>query len=304
MSFRGLTRPPILLLWLAAALFIAPTLSACDSTPAATPTAIQPAITPTNPPAPPTYTPPPPTPTTAATATPVPIPLADRSFVPILCYHHIRDWAQSDTADDKGYIVPPSKFEATLKYLKENGYHSVVAQQVYDYYANGQPLPSKPIMLSFDDDNDNQYTNAVPLLKKYGFNATFFIMTVTLDKENYMTSDQIKELDKEGFDLQPHTWDHRPVTTYKTDADWQRQIVEPKQTLEKLLGHPTPFFAYPYGIYDAASAAKIKSYGYKAAFRLSELSDKNTDPLFAIKRYIANPYFTDDQFQSVLTGNW
>lgn len=222
----------------------------------------------------------------------------------MLAYHHIRDWVAADTEDDRGYIVPPATFEATLKYLKDNGYHSVVAEQVYDYYAFGKPLPSKPIMLSFDDSNDNQYTNGVPLLKKYGFTATFFIMTVTLDRENYMTSDQIKELDKEGFDIEPHTWDHRQVTTYKTEEDWQKQIVQPKKTLEDLLGHPTPFFAYPYGVYDAASAAKIKSYGYKAAFRLREDMDDKADPLFAIKRYIANPYFTPDQFQAVLEGNW
>ncbi len=224
--------------------------------------------------------------------------------MPVLCYHHIREWKKSDTEDDRAYIVPPAKLEEQLKYLKDNGYHSVVSQQVYDYYANGKPLPDKPVMLSFDDSDNNQYTNALPLLKKYGFNATFFIMTVTIDKENYMTAEQLKELDKEGYDVQPHTWDHHMVTKYTTEEDWQRQIVEPKKTLEELLGHPTPFFAYPFGVYDAASAEKIKSYGYKGAFRLSENMDKDADPLFAIKRHIANPYFTEEQFQAVLDGTW
>ncbi len=230
-------------------------------------------------------------------------------FIPNLCYHHIRDFKKSDAPDDRAYIVPPSKLEATLKLLKERGYASVSSEQVYQYYANGKPLPTdKPIVLSFDDNDGTQYTNAVPLLKKYGFSATFFIMTVTVDKENYMTTDQIKELDRAGHDVQPHTWDHHMVTKYKTDADWQQQIVEPRQFLEKLLGHPTPYFAYPYGVYSAEAAEKIKSYGYKAAFRLSEnMNDPKgpkTDPLFAIKRYIANPYFTDEQFDQVLLGNW
>lgn len=224
--------------------------------------------------------------------------------MPVLCYHHIRAWRASDAKEDRAYIVPPAKFEEQLKYLKENGYHAVVAQQVYDFYASGKPLPDKPIMLSFDDDDDNQYTTALPLLKKYGFNATFFIMTVTIDKENYMTAEQIKELDKEGYDIEPHTWDHHMVTQYKTDEDWQQQIAGPKKTLEDMLGHPTPFFAYPFGVYDAPSAQKIKSLGYKGAFRLNEVMDDKTDPLFAIKRNIANPYFTTEQFQLVLEGNW
>jgi peptidoglycan/xylan/chitin deacetylase (PgdA/CDA1 family) len=222
--------------------------------------------------------------------------------VPILCYHHIREWENTDTEEDRAYIVPPSLLEHQLQYLKENGYHSVVAEQVYEYYANGKPLPEKPVMLSFDDNDDNQFTNAVPLLKQYGFTATFFIMTVSLDRENYMTSEQVKELDKMGFDVQPHTWDHHMVTQYKTEDDWQLQIVGPKKTLEDMLGHPTPFFAYPFGIYDTPSAEKIKSYGYKGAFRLRDVMDDTTDPLFAIKRLIANSYWTDDQFVEALEG--
>ena len=212
------------------------------------------------------------------TPTPMPIPLAERTFVPVMCYHHVRDWVKSDTEADRPYIMAPAKLEAELKYLKDNGYQAVTSEQVYEYYANGKPLPEKPIMLSFDDDDENQYTNGLPLLDKYGFKATFFIMTVTMDKENYMTTQQIKDLDRRGHDVQPHTWDHHIVTQYKTDDDWQLQIAGPRKTLEDLLGHPTPFFAYPYGVYDAASADKLKQYGYKAAFRLKEVMDDKADP--------------------------
>ncbi|HUP27180.1 MAG TPA: polysaccharide deacetylase family protein [Chloroflexia bacterium] len=276
-------------------------LAACDTGPVVQPTPVLPTATvaPTDTPPPPTDTPKPP-----ETPSATPIPVADRGYVPILCYHHIRDWRKSDTTEDRAYIFPIKEFEAQLKFLKEEGYQGVTSGQVYEYYANGKPLPEKPIMLSFDDNDDNQYTNAVPLLKKYGFNATFFIMTVTIGQENYMSAEQLKELDKEGFDIQPHTWDHHMVTKYKTEDDWALQVEGPKKTLEDLLGHPTPYFAYPFGIYDSASAEKIKSFGYKAAFRLSEVMDDTTDPLFAVKRYIANPYFTDEQFNLVLQGNW
>jgi peptidoglycan/xylan/chitin deacetylase (PgdA/CDA1 family) len=276
-------------------------LAACDMGAIAQPTPIEPTptVAPTDTPEPPTSTPKPP-----ETPTSTPIPVSERGYVPILCYHHIRDWVKSDTTEDRAYIFPVDDFEAQLKYLKERGYVGVTAPQVYEYYANGVPLPEKPVMLSFDDNDVNQYTNAVPLLRKYGFNATFFIMTVTIGQENYMTGEQLKELDEEGFDIQPHTWDHHMVTQYETDDDWELQVAGPKETLEELLGHETPFFAYPFGIYDSASAEKIKTYGYKAAFRLREDMDDTTDPLFSIKRYIANPYFTDEQLDLVLEGNW
>jgi peptidoglycan/xylan/chitin deacetylase (PgdA/CDA1 family) len=291
--------------WILAALALALSLAltgcfGAPDAPAPTATAV-PADPPTSTPLPPQPTD---TPAPTGTPTPTPVPVSDRGFVPVLCYHHVREWVKSDTEEDRAYIVPPAKLEAELKFLQENGYHSVVSGQVYEYYANGKPLPDKPVMLSFDDNDDNQYTAALPLLKKYGFTATFFIMTVSIDRPNYMTGDQIKDLDKQGFDVQPHTWDHHMVTEYKTDADWQKQIVGPKQTLEEMLGHPTPFFAYPFGVYDAASAEKLKQYGYKAAFRLRDVQDKAADPLFAIKRYIANSYWTMDQFQLALAGDW
>jgi peptidoglycan/xylan/chitin deacetylase (PgdA/CDA1 family) len=291
-------------------LLIGMVLAGCgDEPPTATPivpTAVLPPPPTETPLLPPTETPPLSTPTPQATTTPpfVPIPESERGYVPVLCYHHIRAWRPSDTEDDRAYIVPPAKLEDELKWLKENGYTSVTSAQVYEYVKNGRPLPPKPIMLSFDDDDDNQFTNARPLLQKYGFTATFFIMTVTIDKENYMTADQLKQLDKEGFDLQPHTWDHHIVTEYKTDADWQRQLVEPKKMLEDLLGHPTPFFAYPFGIYDAPSAQKLEELGYKGAFRLRDIMDDKVKPEFAIKRYIANAYWTPDQFTTVVEGGW
>ncbi|HKP52504.1 MAG TPA: polysaccharide deacetylase family protein [Chloroflexia bacterium] len=274
----------------------------CDSGTPTNPTPLAPTAIPT---APPTNTTEPiPTATTVATPTPSPIPVSERKFVPIFCYHHIRDWEKSDSEDDRAYIVPPSDLEAQLKWLKEDGYHSVSSEQVYEYYANGRPLPDKPIMLTFDDNDDNQYTNALPLLTKYGFKATFFIMTVTIGQENYMNAVQLKELDREGHDIQPHTWDHHLVTQYETDEDWQLQIAGPKKELETLLGHPTPFFAYPFGIYNAQVVEKLKSYGYKAAFRLRDIEDPDADPVFAIKRYIANGYWDLDQFKLVTEGGW
>jgi peptidoglycan/xylan/chitin deacetylase (PgdA/CDA1 family) len=246
----------------------------------------------------------PPTATTVPTATPSPIPVGERKWIPIFCYHHIRDWEKSDAEDDRAYIVEPKDLEAQLEWLKEEGYTSVDTQQVYDYYAFGKPLPLKPIMLSFDDNDDNQYENALPLLEKYGFKGVFFIMTVTIGQPNYMTEEQIKDLSTRGHDVQPHTWDHHLVTGYETQEEWDKQIGWPKETLEKIVGKETPFFAYPFGVYDSASAEKIKSYGYKAAFKLNEIMDDTTDPLFAIKRYIANGYWDLDQFKVVTEGGW
>ncbi len=242
-------------------------------------------------------------PTATPAPTPTAIPPAARGFVPILSYHAIRDWDADDTEQDRPYITPVATFEAQLHYLQAHGYHGVTTEQVYRYYADGRPLPDKPVLLSFDDNVGNHYTTARPLLARYGFTATFFIMTITLGKRGYMSAEQLQALDREGFDVQPHTWDHQTVTKYRTEDDWQVQLVEPKAQLEALLGHPTPYFAYPFGIYDAAAAAQVKAHGYRGAFCLFRIpGEEATDPLFAIPRYIVNSSWALDQFARALTG--
>ncbi len=141
-------------------------LSGCDSGAAQTPSPNAPLATPTNSSVATADTTilPIATATIASTSTPTAIPQAERQFVPILAYHHIRNWVKSDSAEDRAYIVPPDTLEGTLKYLKENGYQSVSSEQLYKYYARGLPLPQRPIMLSFDDNDGTQYTNALPPL--------------------------------------------------------------------------------------------------------------------------------------------
>ena len=96
--------------------------------------------------------------------------------VPILCYHQIRDWKTTDSKISRTYIVPPSAFAAQMRMLQDSGYHTITPDQLYAYLISGNRLPEKPIILSFDDTDLDQYTVAFPEMKKYGFKGVFFIM--------------------------------------------------------------------------------------------------------------------------------
>src|SRR5258708_38947583 len=113
-----------------------------------------------------------------------------RKQVPILCYHQIRDWKPTDSKVAKDYIIPIAAFKAHMKMLADSGYHAILPDQLYDYLAKGTPLPSKPIMLTFDDTDLDQFTIARPEMKKYGFKGVFFIMTVSLGRPHYMSKEQ------------------------------------------------------------------------------------------------------------------
>ena len=203
--------------------------------------------------------------------------------VPVLCYHRISDGPKSD------YRVSPATFTAHMKILADSGYHSISPAQLYDYLVYNKALPAKPVVISFDDSREEHAGIAAPVMEKYGFRGVFFIMTITYNKKNYMTTDQIVKLAKAGHTIGLHSWDHTMVIKYKDAADWQKQVAEPKKKLEGIIGMPVEYWAYPNGVYDHKGAVELSKY-FKLSFSL--FTKRDTDlPLQCVRRIIV-PDFT------------
>jgi peptidoglycan/xylan/chitin deacetylase (PgdA/CDA1 family) len=228
--------------------------------------------------------------------------ILNRPQVPILCYHQIRNWVSSDSRRGEDYIVPLDNFRLQMKFLADNGYHTILPDQLYDYLLNGTQLPSKPIMLTFDDTRLEQYTIASEEMRKYGFKGVFFIMTVALDKPGYMSKQQVKQLADEGNIIGCHTWDHSNVKKYLAN-DWVKQLDRPSLELEKITGKPVKYFAYPFGLWDRKAIGEIKQRGFKAAFQLSEKRDSE-DPLFTIRRMIVPGAWGTPTLQKWMNNNF
>ena len=92
-------------------------------------------------------------------------------ILPIIMYHSLL----KDEKYQGKYVLSPDLFESDLKYLEQNGYTTIVIQDLIDYFDKGTPLPEKPIMLTFDDGYYNNYLYAYPLLKKYNSKAVISI---------------------------------------------------------------------------------------------------------------------------------
>ncbi|MDP4271061.1 MAG: polysaccharide deacetylase family protein [Bacteroidota bacterium] len=204
--------------------------------------------------------------------------IMDKPEIPVLCYHRITEGKKGD------YTVSPTTFAAHIKILADSGYHAISPAQLYDYLVYNKSLPTKPVMITFDDSREEHSAIAAPTLEKYGFRGVFFIMTITYDKKNYMTKEQIAQLAKAGHTVGLHTWDHTMVTKYKTDEDWQKEIAQPKEKLEKITGKPVEYIAYPNGVYNHESAEKMSKY-MKLSFSLSTKRDTLL-PLQCIRRII------------------
>jgi peptidoglycan/xylan/chitin deacetylase (PgdA/CDA1 family) len=160
-----------------------------------------------------------------------------------------------------------------------------------DYLTNGTPLPAKPIMLTFDDTDGDQFEVARPELIKYGFKGVFFITTIDIAKNrHYMDKTQIKQLFDEGNVIACHTQDHTNFKKYK-DKDWETQLDKPTKKLEKITGAPIKYFAYPFGEWNAQGLPELHKRGFKAAFQLSEPRDPD-DPIMTIRRILGCGYWS------------
>lgn len=162
------------------------------------------------------------------------------------------------------------------------------------YLNTGAALPSKPIMFTFDDTDMDQFTVAAPTLKKYGFKAVYFIMTVSIGRKgkfvDYMTREQIKALSDAGNVIGSHTYDHKNFKKY-TGKDWEEQLDKPTKKLEEITGKKMTEFAYPFGLWNAEGIPELKKRGFKMAFALSTKRDEK-EPLFTIRRIIASGYWS------------
>ncbi len=207
-----------------------------------------------------------------------------RKEVPVLCYHHIREAKPGQSETMKSYSVSPESFAQQMKALKDSGYQTILPDDLYNYLVYGGKLPAKPVMLTFDDTDEEQFSIGETEMQKYGFKGVYFIMTISINRPRYMSKDQLKQLADNGNAVESHTWDHHMVTKYQGD-DWNKQFVKPRKTIENITGKTAEYFAYPFGIWNEAAIPELKKAGFKMAFILSTKRD-TTEPLYTIRRMI------------------
>ena len=228
--------------------------------------------------------------------------ILSKKEVPVLCYHDIRDLRPGESQRLKEYIVGESNFIDQMQSLKDSGYQTISLDDYYDYLTVGKELPAKPIIVSFDDTDLEQYTVGARELEKHGFRGTYFIMTISIGRPRYMSSEQIRDLADKGHSIATHTWDHHMVTKY-TEEDWDKQITSSKEKIEKITGKPVTFFAYPFGIWDSTVFDPLKKRGIKGAFQLS--AKRNTqEPLYTLRRTIVHGAWSTTQMHRYIRGSF
>lgn len=219
--------------------------------------------------------------------------------VPILLYHHV-------TADMKAsrYNIDPDKFEAQMKWLYENGYETINVTTLANLIREGGHIPPRPVIITFDDGNLDVYENAYPILKAYGFTATFYVVDQYINGSEMITTDQLKDLIKNGWEIGSHSDHHSNLTA--EGVDLAQEIRMAKIETEEKLGLTINSFAYPFGQINETVVDKTIRFGYTSAVGLGESIRHDKSTLFYLNRIEIENGYSMEKFVSLLpwSGHW
>jgi peptidoglycan/xylan/chitin deacetylase (PgdA/CDA1 family) len=194
------------------------------------------------------------------------VPLGRRNItLPILMYHYIRK-PPSIRSDWLGYklSIAPADFAAQMDWLSGNGFHPVDFNDVRAYFAGKEPLPTRPVVITFDDGYEDLYSAAFPILSAHDFKAVAYIVSGFVGRQGYATAAQVVQMDHNGIEIASHTVNHADLAR-SSPGSVRRELVDSKRWLEHLVGHPVLDFAYPSGKFNAQVVAEVQQAGYDTA---------------------------------------
>ena len=203
--------------------------------------------------------------------------------IPILMYHavHVMDPSEASNAN---LIVDPDLFEAQIKALSKAGYYFLTPEEVYKAFTENALPAKKVVWLTFDDGNEDFYTIAYPILKKYKAKATNNIITGFVKKGNAgnLTVKQMKEMMAHGMSFQSHTVNHPDLST--TDKATQKvELTDSIDFLENKLNTKVNTIAYPSGRYNQTTLDLAKK-TYKLGLTTNEGLASAKDGLLLLNR--------------------
>ena len=184
--------------------------------------------------------------------------------MPILMYHHVDKLETAKTGGYGSLTVAPEMFKNQMEYLKAKGYSFVAPAELINFFNGTGVLPTKPVMITFDDGYMDNYSVAYPILRDIGGKAVVYLATGLMENPNYMSWSNIAEMNNSGVIIfGNHTWSHRNVGGNREAV--KNEILTADTQLKERGLNQTKTFAYPYGIENGFVEKFLAEQGYGMA---------------------------------------
>ncbi len=185
--------------------------------------------------------------------------------VPILMYHYVEHVQNKKDTMRMSLNIPPETFEQQIQTLQNAGYTFMTASELADVLDGRNPLPQKPVLLTFDDGHWDLYTEVLPILEKYHIKATAYIITGFIGGSDFLTPLELQKVIASGLiEIGAHTVNHISLAG-KLSPIVQFEVNQSKETLESTYHLHVVSFAYPNGSFDQQAVDVVKNAGFRTA---------------------------------------
>lgn len=204
--------------------------------------------------------------------------------VPILMYHVIAEASPGEAYPE--LWVPPERFAAQMRAVAQAGYEAVTMQQLLAGWDDGEPLPERPVVVTFDDGYLSQSVAAGPVLEELGWPGVLYLTTRNIGDS--IPEASVRKLLRAGWELGGHTATHPDLRTL--DAAGQRRELDDVRTeLRRRFDVPVNAFCYPAGKYDPSVIDAVRAAGYTTATTVDPGWAGAKTPRFELPRVRVDP---------------
>ncbi len=197
---------------------------------------------------------------------------------PILMYHSIDEHENVTKLS-----VSPEGFSRQMGFLYKHKYNVISLEEMVELIKKGKKIPPKTFAITFDDGYKNNFLYAYPILKKYSFPTTIFVITNFIGKEGYLTLGDMKKMQENNITFGSHTKSHLWLPDL-TDKKLREEVFGSKEILEKSLKNQIKFISYPIGAHDERVKSVVKEAGYTAGCATNPGPKRRWDDIYALKR--------------------
>jgi peptidoglycan/xylan/chitin deacetylase (PgdA/CDA1 family) len=180
------------------------------------------------------------------------------SRIVFLMYHELEIAGRKLCRSEPGYvryILPVDTFRSQMAWMKKSGWSGLNVGEALRYPAEHS------VCLTFDDGCETDLILAAPVLREFGFSATFYLTAGFLGTPGYLNAGQVRDLDAQGFQIGCHSMTHAYLSDL-TEPERKREIVDAKLLIETVVGHPIEHFSCPGGRYDQRTLQMARQAGF------------------------------------------
>jgi len=229
-------------------------------------------------------------------------PAACPATAPVLAYHRVSPKITNQMT------VTPALFREHMRYLARHGFSTISIDQWCNAVERGAPLPARPVIITFDDGWKDQIVYAAPILREFGFLATFYIYPTVIGSPLQLSWDDVRALAAQGHAIGSHSLSHterlnRPYA-FEDQARYERRLMrevyDSKREIEANISRPVVHFCYPYGYYNTAVMESLERAGYRTAVTVNPQVNSSATPLMTLGRRIVGPAMRDAELAEYL----